>query len=144
MTPASSTSHKSPAATPVERKWRQVARRAGLVVLGALILFAVAFVMLPIWISNEQGRAYVLDRINRRLNGPRVAIDGWSIGWSRATAVRILRTSQPDGAMILLCPLFVTGLILWDMLRGNYALGSPTADALELTVTRNADGSTSV
>jgi len=144
MTPSSPTSQKSPTAAPVESKWRQVARRVGLVLLGALILFAVAFAMLPVWISNEQGRAYVLDRINRRLNGPRLAIDGWSIGWFRATDVRNLRIAGPDGAILVSCPHVVSGLSLWGMVTGNYDLGSTTADALELTVTKNADGSTSM
>src|SRR3954464_14375361 len=87
----------APAAAPPESRWRMIGRRLGLVALGAAVMFVVAVFLLPMWISNEQGRTYILDRINRKLNGPRIAIDSWSIGWFRATDVRKLRIVGPDG-----------------------------------------------
>ena len=31
----------------------------------AVVMLVVAFFLLPIWISNDQGRQYLLDRLNR-------------------------------------------------------------------------------
>ena len=137
-------------------RWRQVRRRVGMGALAAVILFLVVFFLLPVWISNEQGRAYVLQRFNRRLaaaagadGGPgrptaRVLVDEWSVGWFRPTELKNLRAVMPDGTPVLACPRVESGLTLWDMLWGNYDLRNTRADGLQLTVVKYPDGRTSV
>ena len=125
-------------------RWRVLARRAALAGIGLLALVIVVFLLLPVWISNDQGRAYILDRINARLNGPRIAVDKWSLGWFSSTELTNLRIMQPDGTEMLSCPHVSSGITLLDLIRGNYDLRNTTADAFELRLTKFADGSESL
>ena len=136
----------TPSATPPVplSRWRKLTRRALLGAAGVLILLLAAFFMLPMWISNEQGRLYVLDRLNDRLHGPKVAVDAWSLGWFRTTELTNLRILAPDGKIILSCPHVSSGMTLWDIFWANYDIRNTTADALELHVNKYADGSTSL
>ena len=141
VAPASKTAPTTPA--PGIR-WRKLSRRALLISAAALIVHLAVFFLLPIWISNEQGRNYVLDRLNRRLNGPRVTIDSWSLGWFRSSELNNVRIFQPDGTPLLSCPRVLSGLTLWDLVWGNYDLGNTTADNLDMRIVKFADGSTSL
>ncbi|HVT79390.1 MAG TPA: hypothetical protein VHM90_01930, partial [Phycisphaerae bacterium] len=102
------------------------------------------FFLIPGWISNDQGRAYVLDRLNARLHGPRVTIDKWSLSWFSGTDIQNLRVLEPDGTPMLTCPHVLSGLTLWDLLWGNYDLRNTTADKLEMRIQKNTDGTTSL
>jgi hypothetical protein len=134
----------NPPAAPDKARWPKWSRRAALAALAFLVLLAAGFFLLPLWISNEQGRLYSLDRLNDRLHGPRLAVDSWTLGWFRATELKNLRLLAPDGATILSCPRVSTGLTLWDVFWGNYDFHNTTADRLELRLARNADGTTSL
>lgn len=125
-------------------RWRRYARRAAFLAAAALVVLFVAFFLLPVWISNEQGRRYVLDRLNARLHGPTVAIDTWSLGWFRKTQLTNLRILQPDGTTLLTCPHVSSGLTLWDIFWGRYDIGNTTADDLEINIVRHSDGTTSL
>src|ERR1035437_5332900 len=115
-------------------RWRKLVRRGGLVAVALVVLLGVVFFLLPVWISNEQGRLYVLDRLNDRLHGPKVAVDQWSLGWFRKTQLTNLRILQPDGTTLLTCPHVSSGLTLWDICRGHYDIGNTTADDLDVMV----------
>lgn len=134
--PDASTSHAS---TPA-RRWRRFAKRAGFAALGLLIIALVIFFMLPVWISNEQGRNYVLGRLNKRLAAT-VAISRWQLGWFRGTDIEELTVTLPDGKQFLRCPRIQTDLTLWSLLWGNYDLGNTRIEGAQLTATKYADGS---
>jgi len=137
-------SSSTPVGVATISRWRKLVRRVLLLWVGMLILLAGAFFLLPVWISNEQGRLYVLDRLNDHLHGPRVAVDEWSLGWFRTTELKNLRILAPDGTTIITCPHVSLGLTLWDIFWGNYDIRNTTADKLELRIARNMDGSTSL
>src|SRR6478672_9315615 len=80
-----------PTPPPGQRpRWKRILRRLGVIAgIGMLLVLAVFF-LIPVWISNEQGRDYVLQRLNKRLAAPnlyeanaRVLVDHWSLGWFR-------------------------------------------------------------
>ncbi len=129
---------------PPRTRWQKLARRGMLALAGALILLIAIFFLIPVWMSNEQGRIYVLDRINRTLAGPRVSIDNWSLGWFHSTHIKNLRITQPDGTVLLSCPNVSSGLTLWELFRGDYDAGNTLANNLELTIIKYSDGSTSL
>ncbi len=68
------------------RAGRKIGRRIGIAVLAMLLLLLVVFFLFPIWISNQQGRVYMLDRLNRQLNegagagGGAACASRWEIG----------------------------------------------------------------
>src|SRR5438105_3129263 len=107
----------APNVTPTVR-WRKFLRRVWFVGICLFVILLVAFLLLPVWISNEQGRLYVLDRLNDRLHGPKVAVDQWSLGWFRKTQLTNLRILQPDGTVLFACPRVSSGLTLWDIFWG--------------------------
>ena len=59
------------------KPWRRVLRRAGIAASGLAGVALIAFFLLPVWISNEQGRTYVLQRINSGLQ-VKVSVEDWS------------------------------------------------------------------
>jgi hypothetical protein len=130
-----------------------VLRRAIVVgAIGFLLLLAVFF-LIPVWMSNEQGRDYVLERLNKRLAGSapnpyeanaQVLVDKWSLGWFRPTELTNLRIQRPDGTVILSCPRVHSGLTLWDICWGNYDLRTTTAQELHFAVTKYPDGRSSL
>jgi len=131
-------------APPPGLRWHKFLRRVWKFGLGLLVILLVAFLLLPVWISNEQGRLYVLDRLNDRLHGPKVAVDQWSLGWFRKTQLTNLRILQPDGTTLFACPRVSSGLTLWDIFWGRYDVGNTTADNCEMYIVRHADGTTSL
>ena len=135
----------SPPATPPTRtraqKWL---RRGVLVFAGLFVLFIAVFLLIPVWMSNEQGRIYVLDRVNRSLNGPRIAIDKWSLGWFQDTHITNFRIYQPDGTLLFSCPDVSSGLSLWGLFRGDYDIGNTTAAKAQMRIVKFSDGTTSL
>ncbi len=129
---------------PPHQRWRRALRRLAVAAVALLLIFAVVFFLIPVWISNDQGRLYVLDRLNARLHGPRVTIDKWSLSWFGSTDIENLRVLEPDGTPMLSCPHVSSGLTLWDLLWSNYDIRNTTADNLEMRIEKNADGSTSL
>lgn len=135
----------SPHAAPAVRtRWQKISRRLLLACGGVLALLIAVFFLIPVWMSNEQGRIYVLDRLNRSLNGPRVTIDRWSLGWFHGMHIKNLRIYQADGSLLLSCPNVSTGLTLWGLFRGDYDMGNTLAPGLQMRIVKFADGSTSL
>lgn len=143
----------TPPAQPVRPRWKRVLRR--LLVVGAIasLLLLAVFFLIPVWISNEQGRDYVLERLNKRLAGSapnpyeanaQVRVDKWALGWFRPTELTNLRIQRPDGTVILFCPRVQSGLTLWDIFWGNYDLRTTTAHDLHFAVTKYPDGRSSL
>ena len=141
-----SSSAKSPPAAnaPPRTRAQKWLRRGLLALAGIFVLFIAVFLLIPVWMSNEQGRIYVLDRINRSLHGPRVAIDKWSLGWFQDTRITNLRIYQPDGTLLFSCPDVASGLSLWGLFRGDYDIGNTTADKAQMRIVKFTDGTTSL
>src|SRR5687767_3296906 len=90
--------------------------------LGLLGIALVIFFLLPVWISNEQGRTYVLQQINKSMKA-QVAIENWSLGWFRGTELKNVTITLPDGTRLLSCPRVQSELTLWGILWGRYDIG---------------------
>ena len=144
MAPSTGKSSSPRAAPAVRTRWQKISRRLMLACGAAFALVIVVFFLIPVWMSNEQGRIYVLDRLNRSLNGPRVTIDQWSLGWFHGMHIRNLRIYQADGSLLLSCPNVSTGLTLWGLFRGDYDMGNTLAPELDMRIVKFSDGSTSL
>jgi hypothetical protein len=110
------------------------------VAIGLLVIAIVIFLMLPYWMSNEQGKAYVLSRLNRRINGT-VGVGSWKLGWFSGTEIQDLTLALPDGKVVLTCPRLQTELTLWSLLWGNFDLGNTRLDSPNVMAAKYADGS---
>ena len=77
-TPAREPERPGPPVPPLTRVQRFL-KRLMLAGLGLLVIALVVFFMLPYWMSNEQGRNYVLGRLNRRINGT-ISVGSWKLG----------------------------------------------------------------
>jgi hypothetical protein len=107
--------------------------------IGLLIIAVVIFFMLPVWMSNEQGRNYLLGRFNKRING-KVTVGSWNLSWFSGTDIRNMVLTSADGKVILSSPHIKTDLTLWSLLWGNYDLGNTIIDSPQITATTYADG----
>src|SRR5205085_10459515 len=108
---------------PKKVNWRRIAKRVLFFGGGLLAILLVILLLLPVWMSNEQGRAYILARINKDLPGS-VAVDYWSISWFRGMQLRGLTVTLPDGRKIVDCPLGQSELTLGSLLTGSYDFGN--------------------
>ncbi len=129
--------------SPLRRWWKRVAKRVLLALAGLLTLLIVVFFLLPIWISNEQGRAYVLQQLNKDLPGT-VDIHRWSLSWWRGMELDGLTITLADGRKLLQCPHVQTDLTLGSLLWGNYDLGNARIPSAHISIVKYADGSTDV
>jgi hypothetical protein len=145
MTTPPVTPNKPPPVQAAVRKkrWRKALRRLAYAGLGLLGIALVIFFLLPVWISNEQGRTYVLQQINKNMRA-KVDIEDWSLGWFRGTELQNVTVSLPDGSRLLSCPHVQSDLTLWGILWGRYDIGITRVDTAQLAVTRYADGSNSL
>ena len=139
VTPHLARTPAQPAARPQRPSFHRVARRALVAAAGFLVIALIIFFMLPVWISNEQGRTYVLSHISKRINGSLV-IRNWKLGWFRGTEIEDLTITLADGKQLLHCPRIETDLTLWSLLWGNYDLGNTRITSPRLTATRYVDG----
>lgn len=128
---------------PDPRRWRKRAKRLAWIGIGLLGILVVVFLLLPVWMSNEQGRQYVLERLNRG-SAARINADDWSLSWFKGTRVKNLSITLPDGSRMLFCPRVKTELTLWGILFGRYDVGTTNIDTLQLALTKYADGTTSL
>lgn len=151
-TPPATPSPAHPA-PPVRPRWKRLLRRAFIIFAIAFLLLLAVFFLIPVWMSNEQGRDYVLERLNKRLAGSapnlyeanaQVLVDKWTLGWFRPTELVNLRIQRPDGTVILSAPRVHSGLTLWDIFWRNYDLRNTTASNLHFAVTKYADGRSSL
>ncbi len=131
-------------APPVPRKKfiRTLLKRVAIGGAGLLAILLIVFFLLPQWISDDQGRAYVLQQLNKRIDAT-LAVGSWSVGWFHGTTLTDVTITLPDGTPLLTCPAIHSELTLWGIIRGNYDVGTTTADGLHLRVTKGADGSNS-
>jgi hypothetical protein len=126
-----------------KKRWRKALRRLAYAGLGLLGIAMVIFFLLPVWISNEQGRTYVLQQINKNMRA-KVAIEDWSLGWFRGTELRNVTVTLPDGSRLLSCPRVESDLTLWGILWGHYDIGITKVDTAQIAITRYADRSNSL
>jgi hypothetical protein len=134
----------APSLTPPHpRRWRKRFKRLAWIGLGLLGILLVVFLLLPVWMSNEQGRQYILERLNRGSTA-RINADDWSLSWFKGTRVKNLSITLPDGSRLLFCPRVKTELTLWGILLGRYDVGTTNIDTLQLALTKYADGTTSL
>ncbi len=141
ITPAPFPTPSPPAPTP--KRIRRLAKRLVFGCLGLFAILLIVFLLLPQWISNDQGRIYVLQQINKRSKAT-LAISNWSLGWFHGTELTDVALTLPEGAPLFTCPAIHSELTLWGILWGKYDVGTTTADNLHLNITRYADGSTSL
>ena len=132
-----------PPLATAQRPLRKRLRRAGWILLGLRGILLVIFRLLPVWMSNEQGRLYVLGRLNRG-SAAKLSADDWSLSWFRGTRIKNLSITLPDNTRLLFCPRVKTELTLWGILLGHYDVGTTTIDTLQLALTKYADGTTSL
>jgi hypothetical protein len=132
-----------PTAGPDPKRWRKRLKRVAWLGLGLLGMLLVVFLLLPVWISNEQGRQYVLERLNRG-SAAKISVDDWSLSWFKSTRLKNLSITMPDGSRMLFCPRVKTELTLWGILFGHYDVGTTNIDTLQLTLTKYPDGTTSL
>jgi hypothetical protein len=125
------------------RRLRKRLKRLAWAGVGFLGILLVIFLLLPVWMSNEQGRLYVLERLNRG-SLAHISADDWSLSWFKGTRLKNLSITLPDNTRLLFCPRVKTELTLWGILFGNYDLGTTNIDTLQVNLTKYADGTTSL
>ncbi|HVS71127.1 MAG TPA: hypothetical protein VHQ47_07730, partial [Phycisphaerae bacterium] len=125
------------------KRWKKRMKRVGWIGLGFVGMGVVVFFLLPVWMSNAQGRAWVLERLNAG-SGARISCDDWSLSWFKGTRIKNLAITLPDNSRLLFCPHVKTELTLWGILEGNYDLGATTVETLQVNLTKYADGTTSL
>ncbi|HVX85048.1 MAG TPA: hypothetical protein VH253_09550 [Phycisphaerae bacterium] len=141
------TTLKTPVPAPVlppGKRWKKRMKRVGWIGLGFVGMGVVVFFLLPVWMSNAQGRAWVLERLNAGGGGARISCDDWSLSWFKGTRIKNLAITLPDNSRLLFCPHVKTELTLWGILLGNYDLGATTVETLQVNLTKYADGTTSL
>jgi hypothetical protein len=124
-------------------RWSKLWKRAGFGMVGIVAILLVVFFLLPVWLSNEQGRTYVLQRINSHLRA-KIQVEDWSLGWFRGTELKNVSITLPDGTQMLICPRVESDLTLWGILWGRYDVGNMKVDTAQVKLTKYADGSHSI
>lgn len=133
--PGSSTTAEA-APSPLRRRLRRV-----MIIASAILLVVVAVgFLLPIWASTTQGRAYILQRLNRDL-AARLDVQRWSLGWFSGMEFHDVTLDAPDGRRLFQCARIKTDLTLWGYLWGNYDVGATTIESPRLTASAYVDGS---
>lgn len=113
------------------RKWPWVLLVL-LILLGVLVLF------LPTIANAPPVRAFVLEKLNDQLNG-QVEITDWSLGWTGNTEITGVRITQ-NGAQILAARRLFTELSLFDMVKGDWNLGTTVVEDLTFVLKQFPDG----
>ena len=130
-------------ATAVERPKRRWGRRVGIGMGVVMVVGIVVVLLLPMWVSEGQGRAWVLGRMNRGMR-VQVAVGEWELGWFRGSELKDVRLTEGDGKEMVKCGAVHSGLTLWGVLWGDFDVGETVVEGLEVRVVKRADGSTSV
>ena len=134
---------KLPPLPTIFRSVRRNARRWIAVAGGVLVIMLVVFLLLPVWLSNEQGRTFVLQRFNRDLPGT-LDIKRWSVSWWHGVEIEDLSLTLPDGRQVVTCSHIQTELTLWSLLRGSYDVGNTNIPGAKIRITKYADGMTDI
>jgi hypothetical protein len=95
--------------------------------LALLVLLIVLVLLGPTIAGTSPVRRYVLGKVNQNLNGS-VAIDDWSISWTRGIEARGIKLLDDRGAEVASIARVRTGLSLVDAIRGRYHLGETVVD----------------
>jgi hypothetical protein len=95
--------------------------------LALLILLIVLVLLGPTIAGTSPVRHYVLGKVNQNLNGS-VAIEDWSISWTRGIEARGIKLLDDRGAEVASIARVRTGLALIDAIRGRYHLGETVVD----------------
>ncbi len=128
----------SPSPTPTRRLRRNL-RRTLFGLLGLFVILLIVFLLLPQWISNDQGRLYILQKLNARIHGTANVAD-WSFGWFHGSELTDVKITLPDDSTPFACHKIHSDLTLWSILCGNYDLGTTTLDGLQLSLTKDNAG----
>lgn len=121
------------------------------VVAGLLLVLAVSFFLLPVWLSNEQGRNYVLGRLNQKLtelglpaDGPNAGLSAasWQLSWFGGITVEELTFTANDGTRLLSVPKVETQWSLWSAVWGSRDFRTTTLHAPKIVIVKRNDGST--
>ena len=141
-----------PPAKTVRMTWRRFFKRLAFGLAGLLAILLIVFLLLPQWISNDQGRTYILQQLNKRSRA-QLAIADWSLGWFHPTDLHDVTLSLSDeaqgggggrgGRILFSSPHIHSELTLWSLLWGSYDLGTTTLESPQFNLTRYPDGSTS-
>ena len=147
MPPPTGPTNTPPPAKPVRRTWRRFFKRLAFGLAGLLAILLIVFLLLPQWISNDQGRTYVLQQLNKRTRA-QLAISDWTLGWFHPTELHNITITLPDeargGTTIFSSPHIRSELTLWSLLWGSYDFGTTTIESPQFNLTRYPDGSTSL
>jgi hypothetical protein len=109
--------------------------------VGVLLAIAlIIFLLLPVWASTERGRAFVLEQINKKLNGT-VNCDRWRLSWFRGIKIEGLTVHDAMGARLFQCREIHTDMTLWGYMWGSYALGNTRVLEPRLQANKYSDGS---
>ena len=95
--------------------------------LALLVLLIVLVLLGPTIAGTSPVRRYVLGKVNQNLNGS-VAIEDWSISWTRGIEARGIKVLDDRGAEVASIARVRTGLSLIDAIRGRYHLGETIVD----------------
>jgi hypothetical protein len=95
--------------------------------LALLVLLIVLVLLAPTIAGTSPVRRYVLGNVNQNLNGS-VAIDDWSISWTRGIEARGIKLLDDRGAEVASIARVRTALSLIDAIRGRYHLGETVVD----------------
>lgn len=134
------TNSPPPPAESRRHRLRRRLRRAIFTISIVLLAFLGVALMLPVWANTEQGRAYVLERINHRLTGS-LSVAKWRLGWFHGIQMQGIVLASKDGTPVLQCASLQTDLTLWSWLRGSYDLGNTVLNSPRLVASRYPDGS---
>src|SRR4051812_44348199 len=91
------------AAVARKKRLRKIGRRVIYGTLGIGGILLVVFFLLPVWISNEQGRVYALQQINKHMKA-KLEVEDWVVGWFHGTELKNVTITLPDGTRLLSCP----------------------------------------
>ncbi|HUO10133.1 MAG TPA: hypothetical protein VM008_17640 [Phycisphaerae bacterium] len=130
---------------PVKKTWRRFFKRLGFGLAGLFAILLVVFFLLPQWISNDQGRIYILQQLNKRMRGggANLSVGDWTLRWFHAAELHNVTLTLPDGTIAFASPHVRSELTLWSLFWGNYDFGTTTLDTPQFTCTRYPDGTTS-
>ena len=119
--------------------------------IGWIAIIAVVFVLLlvivmPLYLSSNSGKSFILGKINRFVNG-KVGMGDFSMGWYKGIRVRDLTFEDDSGATSARIKEFSTKPHYMPLLLGIVALGETLIDEPQVIInvkgrTKDTDGKT--
>ena len=130
----------NPAPAKKKRRWPKIlAWSAAVVVLLLIGLVALA----PTLVSTGPGTALVAKVAQGQVNG-KVSLSGLSVGWFSGTKLDEAVVRDDQNIPVVQVAKLDTGLTLWNLIRGDYALGEASLRLSLPTVVVRADGTTNL